>query len=59
MCSTSEMQGYPAGYQAHPRPAEHLVVDREFVDTWGKFAGKVKFASTFKVGPAYPRMEVP
>ncbi|CAE7508895.1 POLD1 [Symbiodinium sp. CCMP2456] len=45
-------------YAAHPKPAEDLVVDGEFVDTWGKFAGKVKFASTFKVGPAYPRMEV-
>ena len=49
----------PAGYAAHPKPAEDLVVDGEFVDTWGKFASKVKFASTFKVGPAYPRMEVP
>jgi len=46
------------GYAAHPKPAEDLVVDGEFVDTWGKFASKVKFASTFKVGPAYPRMEV-
>eukprot|EP00440_Ansanella_granifera_P038780 gb/GFBE01042079.1/.p1 GENE.gb/GFBE01042079.1/~~gb/GFBE01042079.1/.p1 ORF type:complete len:765 (+),score=119.75 gb/GFBE01042079.1/:1-2295(+) len=45
------------GYAAHPKPLPDLMVDGQFVDTWGKFAGKVKFASTYRIGPAYPRMD--
>eukprot|EP00932_Pfiesteria_piscicida_P012360 SRR837773.2372.p2 GENE.SRR837773.2372~~SRR837773.2372.p2 ORF type:complete len:419 (-),score=78.01 SRR837773.2372:3-1238(-) len=45
------------GYPAHPQPLEELRVDGAFVDTWGKYAGKVKFATTYKIGPAYPRMD--
>jgi len=33
------------------------MVDGAFVDTWGKYAGKIKFASTYKIGPSYPRMD--
>lgn len=43
------------GFPAHPAPLPELAVGPTFVDTWGKFAGKVKFATTYKIGPSYPR----
>jgi len=45
------------GFPAHPYPIKELTVDGAFVDTWGKFAGKCKFATTYKIGPSYPRMD--
>eukprot|EP00933_Yihiella_yeosuensis_P053746 TRINITY_DN5203_c1_g2_i1.p1 TRINITY_DN5203_c1_g2~~TRINITY_DN5203_c1_g2_i1.p1 ORF type:complete len:792 (-),score=182.38 TRINITY_DN5203_c1_g2_i1:128-2503(-) len=45
------------GFVAHPQPLDDLTIDGEFVDTWAKFAGKVKFSTTYKIGPKYPRMD--
>lgn len=45
------------GYPTHPAPPKELAVDGAFVDIWGKYAGKVKFATTYKIGPSYPRMD--
>lgn len=43
------------GFASHPSPPVDLVVDAFFVDTWAKYAGKIKFADTFKIGPSYPQ----
>lgn len=45
------------GYPCHPAPSEDLAVDGYFVNTWAKYAGKVKFATTYKIGPRYPRFD--
>jgi len=45
------------GFAAHPLPLAELIVDGNFVDTWGKYAGKLKFAPTYKIGPFYPRFD--
>lgn len=42
------------GFPAHPAPLPELGIGPRFADTWGKFAGKVRFAATYKIGPAYP-----
>lgn len=45
------------GRPAHPAPRPELKVSGEFVDTWGKLAGKIKFANTHKIGVKYPRFD--
>jgi len=45
------------GKPAHPAPLPELTVDGYFVDTWSKYAGKVKFATTYKIGPSNPRFD--
>lgn len=42
---------------AHPAPLPELSVDAIFVDTWAKYAGKIKFAPHYKIGPSYPRFD--
>lgn len=42
-------------FPSHPCPLPELTVDGKFVDMWGKYAGKIKFAPTYKIGPGYPR----
>eukprot|EP00971_Amphidinium_carterae_P189447 3760634-Amphidinium_carterae.1 len=45
------------GYPAHPSPLKELAISGSFVDTWAKYAGKIKFATTYKIGPGYPRFD--
>lgn len=45
------------GFPAHPAPLPELSLNGVFVDTWAKFAGKIKFASTYQMGPCYPRFD--
>eukprot|EP00928_Gymnodinium_smaydae_P070286 TRINITY_DN54159_c0_g1_i1.p1 TRINITY_DN54159_c0_g1~~TRINITY_DN54159_c0_g1_i1.p1 ORF type:complete len:617 (+),score=158.44 TRINITY_DN54159_c0_g1_i1:282-2132(+) len=45
------------GLPAHPAPLPELSVNAFFVDTWGKYCGKVKFATTYKIGPGFPRFD--
>eukprot|EP00927_Polykrikos_kofoidii_P040555 TRINITY_DN34644_c0_g1_i1.p1 TRINITY_DN34644_c0_g1~~TRINITY_DN34644_c0_g1_i1.p1 ORF type:complete len:594 (-),score=84.47 TRINITY_DN34644_c0_g1_i1:114-1895(-) len=49
----SDSEGFPA----HPAPLPELSLNGVFVDTWAKYAGKVKFASTFQMGPCFPRFD--
>eukprot|EP00747_Dinoflagellata_sp_TGD_P089996 gnl/TRDRNA2_/TRDRNA2_164531_c0_seq1.p1 gnl/TRDRNA2_/TRDRNA2_164531_c0~~gnl/TRDRNA2_/TRDRNA2_164531_c0_seq1.p1 ORF type:complete len:568 (-),score=89.56 gnl/TRDRNA2_/TRDRNA2_164531_c0_seq1:64-1614(-) len=44
-------------FAAHPAPLPELRVDGDFVDTWSKYAGKIKFATTYKIGPSHPRYD--
>lgn len=43
------------GFPAHPAPLPELTVNDYFVNTWGKYAGHVKFARTHTCGPKYPK----
>mmetsp|Transcript_65367 Transcript_65367/g.156286 ORF Transcript_65367/g.156286 Transcript_65367/m.156286 type:complete len:501 (+) Transcript_65367:81-1583(+) len=45
------------GYPAHPAPLKELSISGSFVDTWAKYAGKIKFATTYRMGPGYPRFD--
>jgi len=45
------------GFPAHPSPPAQLTEYRSFVEVWSRYAGKIKFAPTYKIGPSYPRYD--
>lgn len=49
------------GFPAHPSPVMELQTTSakaSFIETWAKFAGKIKFATTYKIGIDFPRSDV-
>lgn len=44
-------------YPGHPKPPIELHMGIHFRETWSRFAGRIRFANTYKIGPAFPQEE--